>query len=223
MKRTTRKLSGRSLDRFFRLFFRRQPGLDQAQADHLARISAKTISSAQVRTVALNALRASSNKARSSAPAAARTPAEPPSGSGSIAAVIPGSGEPPIAAADGKAATAATPARSTEEPQAGAPSSPEPLPAAGPTPGLASAPPPAGPFDPYIFGLVPIYQRQGPDGLMAKLAEITHIDHLRRMAKAQQILLPAELRSGDADARALRAGIVAAVGKRIADRRAAAS
>jgi len=42
------------------------------------------------------------------------------------------------------------------------------------------------------------------------------------MAKAQQIVLPQELRSGDVSADAVRAGIAEAVAKRIKDRRAAA-
>lgn len=87
-----------------------------------------------------------------------------------------------------------------------------------------SAPPtePAA-FDPYAIGLVPTYQRQGPDGLRAKLAGIADVGDLRKMARAQQIVLPIELRAGEADADAVRDGIVAAVAKRIADRRAAAS
>ncbi len=87
-----------------------------------------------------------------------------------------------------------------------------------------SSAPPAEPaaFDPYSIGLVPTYQRQGPDGLRAKLAGIADVGDLRKMARAQQIVLPIELRAGEADADAVRDGIVAAVEKRIADRRAAA-
>ena len=65
-------------------------------------------------------------------------------------------------------------------------------------------------------------QREGAEGLIAKLAGVSRVDHLRAMAKAQQIVLPQELRSGDATAEAVRAGIAEAVGKRIKDRRAAA-
>lgn len=77
-------------------------------------------------------------------------------------------------------------------------------------------------FDPYAVGLVPTFQREGRDGLLAKLAPIGDIAHLRQMARSQQISLPAELRTGDADATVLRGAIVDAVEKRIADRRAAA-
>ena len=77
-------------------------------------------------------------------------------------------------------------------------------------------------FDPYVFGLVPVFQREGRDGLMAKLATVDHADNLRLMAKTQQVVLPAELRKGDADAATLRTAIADAVAKRVADRRAAA-
>ncbi len=78
------------------------------------------------------------------------------------------------------------------------------------------------PFDPYAIGLVPTYQREGADGLSAKLADITSLDNLRKTARSQQIALPAELRGDDADIEAVRTAIVSAVGKRIANRRAAA-
>jgi hypothetical protein len=83
--------------------------------------------------------------------------------------------------------------------------------------------PAAAPFDPYVFGLVPVFQREGADGLRTKLAEIASVAHLRGMAKAQQVALDPALRTGDVPAADLRAAIVAAVEKRIADRRAAAS
>lgn len=90
-------------------------------------------------------------------------------------------------------------------------------------PALAPSPPVEAPFDPYAFGLVPVYQREGRDGLAAKLAAVAATAHLRAMAKAQQIALAAELRTGDVPAAVLRDAIVVAVEKRIADRRAAAS
>jgi hypothetical protein len=77
-------------------------------------------------------------------------------------------------------------------------------------------------FDPFVFGLVPVYQREGRDGLLAKLAEIGGVDHLRRMAGAQQIVLPQSLRTGNADAGEIRNAIADAVARRVADRRAAA-
>ncbi len=106
-----------------------------------------------------------------------------------------------------------------------APTAPPPAPTQhAATPALAPTATPAGPtpFDPYAFGLVPIFQREGAEGLTARLEAVTDVAHLRQMAKAQQIVLPQELRSGDAAADAIRAGIVEAVGKRIKDRRAAA-
>lgn len=77
-------------------------------------------------------------------------------------------------------------------------------------------------FDPYAFGLVPVFQREGRDGLVAKLGAIDRADHLRQMAKAQQIVLPQELRTGEVALEGLRAAMADAVARRIADRRAAA-
>ncbi len=77
-------------------------------------------------------------------------------------------------------------------------------------------------FDPYAIGLVPVYQREGADGLRIRLSEILSTDNLRKMARAQQVALPKELRGPDAEIDDIRNAIVTAVGKRIADRRAAA-
>jgi hypothetical protein len=77
-------------------------------------------------------------------------------------------------------------------------------------------------FDPFVFGLVPVFQREGRDGLLARLAGIGEVDQLRRMAGAQQIVLPHALRTGPADADEMRTAIADAVARRIADRRAAA-
>lgn len=86
----------------------------------------------------------------------------------------------------------------------------------------ATMTPSAGKFDAYAFGLVPTFQREGRDGLIAKLCGIDDLDHLRQMAKAQQIVLPPELRTGAHPLEAVRGAIADAVAKRIADRRAAA-
>jgi hypothetical protein len=88
----------------------------------------------------------------------------------------------------------------------------------------ASAAPTAPPakFDPYVFGLVPVFQREGRDGLLARLAGIGAADDLRAMARAQQIALEAPLKGPDVSLATLRDGIAAAVEKRIADRKAAA-
>lgn len=99
---------------------------------------------------------------------------------------------------------------------------PEPAPAvAGSASGSGSAA--AAAFDPYVFGLVPVMQREGREGLLARLAGIADVGQLRQMARAQQIAIGAELRTGDVDPDALRAAIADAVARRIADRRAAAS
>jgi hypothetical protein len=69
---------------------------------------------------------------------------------------------------------------------------------------------------------VPTFQREGRDGLINRLADIASADNLRKMARAQQIVLPEPLRATDVALDALRAGIADAVAKRVADRRAAA-
>lgn len=97
-----------------------------------------------------------------------------------------------------------------------------PAPPAPATPSSSEQPETSAPFDPYAIGLVPIFQREGADGLMKRLAEVASPDHLRKMARAQQVALPSELRKEGADAAAIRDAIVKAVAKRIADRRAAA-
>lgn len=86
----------------------------------------------------------------------------------------------------------------------------------------APVPAPATAFDAYAVKLVPVFQREGRDGLLAVLAGVSSIEHLRQMAKAQQIVLPQPLRAGEAEAEAVRNGIADAVAKRVADRRAAA-
>ena len=90
-------------------------------------------------------------------------------------------------------------------------------------PAVAPMPPvPASAFDPYVFGLVPVFQREGRDGLLSKLSSVADIDNLRLMAKTQQIVLPAEYRVGAGEAASIRHAIADAVARRIADRRAAA-
>jgi hypothetical protein len=117
----------------------------------------------------------------------------------------------------------------TKASSAAAPEEKTPAPAA--TSNAAATAPPASPdtgtetaapFDPYSIGLVPTFQREGADGLLTKLAEISSPDQLRKMARAQQVALPADLRRPEAQAAPIREAIVKAVAKRIADRRAAA-
>ena len=106
-------------------------------------------------------------------------------------------------------------------PSATPPTTPDPVvPAAGPAQAASAAPPAA--FDAYAVRLVPVFQREGRDGLLAQLGGIGEVDHLRLIAKAQQIVLPQELRTGAVAAETVRAAIVEAVARRIADRRAAA-
>jgi len=174
MKKPSKELSGPSLNRFFRRFFRAQPGLDARAADQLASVAARSIASIRLRRVAWAKLRQ-----RRSKPPAPRAPATPP---------VP----PPDAIA--------------VEP---------------PPPSTAQSKPEAR-FDPYAFGFIPVYQREGRDGLLDKLSGISGADNLRKMARAQQIALPAELRKGEIPLDELRAAIANAVEKRMADRRAAA-
>lgn len=96
-------------------------------------------------------------------------------------------------------------------------------PAHQPSDAMFVSAPPSPDFDPYAFGLVPVYQREGGEALRNKLATIRNVDHLRRMARAQQIGLPASMRRGEVAADSVRDAIIKAVEKRIADRRAAAS
>ena len=103
-----------------------------------------------------------------------------------------------------------------------APAKPQPATAGQVATAAPAANEPAQAFDPYAFGLVPVFQREGRDGLLARLAEVDRIEDLRAMAKTQQIVLPSEFRSGDVSAVAVRQAIAEAVAKRIADRRAAA-
>ena len=169
MKKSSKKLSGPGLTRFFKRFYQAQAGIDAATAERLAKISSQTFSSVGIRRVAWSEMR--------SAPAQAEKPA---------AVDRPAEKQP---ASDGREALAV---------------------------------PPPGVFDPYCFGLVPIYQREGKSGLLTKLNTVESVDHLRKMARAQQIALPSELRSGEISLNVLREAIAAAVEKRIANRRAAA-
>lgn len=93
--------------------------------------------------------------------------------------------------------------------------------AAAPT-ATPPAPEQAGAFDAYAIGLVPTFQREGRDGLIARLGSVTTTDDLRKMARAQQIVLPEAMRQPSIAIDVLRAAIADAVAKRIADRRAAA-
>lgn len=103
---------------------------------------------------------------------------------------------------------------------------PSSAPAAQASPPVPMSPPPAaddaGEFDAYAIGLVPTFQREGRDGLIAKLGSVTSTANLRKMARAQQIVLPEAMRGDSVSIDELRIAIADAVAKRIADRRAAA-
>jgi len=81
-------------------------------------------------------------------------------------------------------------------------------------------PAPDGVFDPFVFGLVPVFKREGAEGLSARLNGIGDIESLRAMAKAQQIVLPREVRRGATSLEAVRSAILAAVDQRVSDRKA---
>lgn len=83
--------------------------------------------------------------------------------------------------------------------------------------------PTPGAFDPYAFGLVPLFQTEGADAVRTKLDAVASVEQLRALARAQKIGLPVDIRRGDVDAPTVRDAIVRGVEKRIADRRAAAS
>ncbi len=212
MKESTVKLSGHSKDQFLERFFAAEPDLDAPARQRLVARSKAAFTSLRVRKTTLMGLRA----APANRPIAAKTQAK-------LAMSMPSAplaGHPkasPEGARDAvpDAAPQPAPALGTTPP------APALSPALSPASSPASAPADAA-FDAYAIGLVPVFQREGRDGLLAKLAAITSIDYLRQMAKAQQIVLPQPLRLGDATPEAIRDGIADSVAKRIADRKAAA-
>ena len=124
----------------------------------------------------------------------------------------------PVAAAKPLAASAENRTPPPAAPAAPAASAPPP-PTSAP-PATDSAPQVGEGFDAFQFGLVPVFKREGAEGLRAKLDGVESSDHLREMAKAQQIVLPREIRRGDVDAEAVRAAILEAVEQRVTDRKA---
>jgi hypothetical protein len=87
----------------------------------------------------------------------------------------------------------------------------------------APPPAPAAAFDPYAFNTINLYKKSGRQALADRLAQIETAAHLRRIAEAQRISLPSDLRTGDTAPERLREAIVAGVEAFIANRRAAAS
>lgn len=197
MKDTTVKLSGHSKDQFLDRFFAAEPDLDAQVRQRLINRCKAAFSSVRVRKATLSGLRQTAGKQRAKFQRAKIQPADKLPG-----ATLPRPAAPPEPQLTLTATAAATP-------------SPAPVDRAEPqSPETA--------FDAYAIGLVPVFQREGRDGLLAKLAAVENIDHLRQMAKAQQIVLPPPLRLGEATAEAIRDGIADSVAKRIADRKAAA-
>ena len=83
---------------------------------------------------------------------------------------------------------------------------------------VASGPQP-GQFDPFAFSAVSVLARKGHDALLARLSEISTVDHLREFAIAQHISIDQSLTKADD----LRQSIIKGTERRIAARRAAAS
>ncbi len=81
----------------------------------------------------------------------------------------------------------------------------------------------APPFDPYAFNAILMLKRQGRDALVAQLAQITEVTHLRQICEAQLIGLEQNMRVGPVAIVDLRGAVLAGVERLVADRRAAAS
>ncbi|MDX2258021.1 MAG: hypothetical protein NW205_03820 [Hyphomicrobiaceae bacterium] len=207
MSNDTKKLAGPAKDRFFRRLFASDPALDIATADRLAVRTASLVTSLRVRQAGLSALEKEATLRRASAASAAET-LEP--GLTQVAALPEPKATDTVAGAAAEAAARAEPGATPTAIEA-APAETQPSPP-------ASAPPST--FDPFVFGLVPVFKRHGADALIVRLAEIASADDLRAMAKAQQIVLPREIRTGPIDLVTLRTAILDAVEKRVADRKA---
>ncbi len=74
-------------------------------------------------------------------------------------------------------------------------------------------------FDPFAFSVVVVVTKEGRDGLMRRLEEITDVRHLIALAQAQHISIP----MGIDELATVREAIVQGALTRIANRRAAAS
>jgi hypothetical protein len=79
--------------------------------------------------------------------------------------------------------------------------------------------PDSAPFDPFNPNVVVVVRKSGRDAALAALGAIEGLDHLRLLAREQRLAVPANLGS----AVELRAAIVSAAERRIANRMAAAS
>jgi hypothetical protein len=74
-------------------------------------------------------------------------------------------------------------------------------------------------FDAFAFSAVAVLTKKGKTALLALLGTIASVDHLRKFAEAQHLALDPAV----TEAAELRAAIVAATERRIAERKAAAS
>jgi hypothetical protein len=106
------------------------------------------------------------------------------------------------------------PAGQPELPQAPLPA--EPARSPDPEPAAVTCPTP---FDPYSPNVIVVLRKGGRDAALRALNEIDCLDNLRLLAREQRLSVSAELCS----AAELRAAIVAAAERRVANRLAAAS
>ena len=74
-------------------------------------------------------------------------------------------------------------------------------------------------FDPYSPNVIVVVRKSGREAALAALVGIDSADHLRLLAREQRLTVPADVRS----AQELRAAIVTAAERRIANRMAAAN
>ena len=74
-------------------------------------------------------------------------------------------------------------------------------------------------FNPYLFSALVALSKHGREGLMTRLQDIKSAENLRAFAEAQHVPVDASLKRTDD----IRKAIVAAVERRLADRKAAAS
>jgi hypothetical protein len=79
-------------------------------------------------------------------------------------------------------------------------------------------PPAASPFDPFCPNVIVVVRKSGRDAALAALGGIGSADHLHLLAREQRLAVPADLSSAEE----LRAAIVSAAERRIANRMAAA-
>jgi hypothetical protein len=91
--------------------------------------------------------------------------------------------------------------------------------AGGEPPSIPEGPPSTVPFDPFLPNVVVMLRTSGREGALAALAAIENVQDLRLLAREQRLSIAAALGS----ASEIRAAIVAAAERRIANRLAAAS